>query len=974
MRRWLLWLPLSVLTVLVLAAGAALLARTQIAETAARALLERRGFPEAELTVITLTSERLELTDVDLGPGAPKAARLSVGYTLSGLLDGRVDQLEVDGPRLTVDLDAQQPVGGVLDALPADAPADAPDGPSDDTGPATTPRLPDNLPTVLLRNAAIEVRDAQASVQLSLTGRIDRREGETRGTLRGQVRTPHTTADVSLDARRLSFDPRLFVEVTGRSNLARLPWPEDLPHKPAAGRADFALTGELQFPGPGSALTLDNLIRPASRLALQVSVEDLELPGLARGVTARTSLRLAVSDRALVLRLSEPATLGTDGVETARLNALGLPEEAAQLLARLRTVSLSPWTGGHELLEVHAIDQPSGSSGDAAWRWNGQVSLQAAGAQMDAAELRVRAGADGTLSDAFGLRAARVELLEAQARGLAYGPHRIDSASFNGRATAKPGGVTLDGALDVDGLSLDAGQRRIDDVRLSAPLSLRYTTAGTRVTLAEPAGVTLPELPDTRPVVLNTPVKLSVTGLEATAAAGQVQGSLKIDPGTLDASLLRQDAADLGASLTPGPISFSLESLAPLKARIAFEGGRLRVPGERIAASEVSAEFKQGYGNPVALITLGHLTHGGDPAMLAPSLMWMQLHATDDQGWRVVGQQIVKGTDIRLPFAARTDADARNGEATVGPIDATFAKDGLQPGRLSPWLGTSVSDVEGQLGLRGAIAWTPAGLTSSATLALTELGFAADAASVSGLTGTVFFDSLTPPDTPASQRLTASTVTAGVPLEDVEIVFDLDSSDGAPVLHLARAGGTLAEGQIFVRDAELRAGAGTNRLTVQVRGISMRRLVGLLEVEGLQADGTLAGDIPLRLGPEGLQIDQGKLGAVDKGRIQVEFGAAQDTLASQGQSVNLMVRALKDFRYDILSLTVTRPASGDLALGITMQGNNPDVLDGYPFKFNINLTGDLEPILAALQTGRRLTTDLLQRALENRGMDDLKVQ
>jgi hypothetical protein len=626
------------------------------------------------------------------------------------------------------------------------------------------------------------------------------------------------------------------------------------------------------------------------------------------------------------------------------------------------------------LLEVHAIDRPSGSSGDAAWRWNGQLSLQAAGAQMDAAELRVRAGANGTLADDLGLEVARIELLEAQARQLTYGPHRLDRASFNGRATAKPGGVTLDGALDLDGLSIAAGPRRIDDIRVSAPLAVRYTPAGTRVTLSDPAKLTLPEVPDTRPVVLSTPLELSLSKLEATAAAGQVQGALRVDPGTLDATLLRQDGTDLAASFAPGPIAFTLESLAPLKARVAFEGGQLQVPGERIAAREVSAEFKQGYGNPVALITLGHLTHGADPAALAPSLLWMQLHATGDQGWRVVGQQIVKGTDIRLPFAARTDADARNGEATVGPIDATFAKDGLQPGRLSPWLGTRVANVEGQLGLRAAIAWTPAGLTSSATLALTDLGFAADAASVSGLTGTVFFDSLTPPDTAANQRLTASSVTAGVPLEDVEIVFDLDSSDGAPVLHLARAGGTLAQGEIFVRDAELRAGTGTNRLTVQVRGISMRRLVGLLEVEGLQADGTLAGDIPLRLGPEGLQIDQGKLGAVDKGRIQVEFGAAQDTLASQGQSVNLMVRALKDFRYDILSLTVTRPASGDLALGITMQGNNPDVLDGYPFKFNINLTGDLEPILAALQTGRRLTTDLLQRALENRGMDNVEVQ
>jgi hypothetical protein len=179
---------------------------------------------------------------------------------------------------------------------------------------------------------------------------------------------------------------------------------------------------------------------------------------------------------------------------------------------------------------------------------------------------------------------------------------------------------------------------------------------------------------------------------------------------------------------------------------------------------------------------------------------------------------------------------------------------------------------------------------------------------------------------------------------------------------------------VFVRDAELRPGAESNRLTVQVRGVSMSKLVGLLEVEGLRAEGTLGGDIPLRFGPKGLRIDRGTLAAADKGRIQVEFGAAQETLAGQGESVNLMVRALKDFRYDVLSLSVTRPETGDLALGITMQGNNPDVLDGYPFKFNIDLTGDLEPILAALQTGRRLTTDLLQRALENRGAGDVQVQ
>lgn len=964
MRRWLLWLPLSVLTVLALATAAILIARTEIAEVAARAILDRRGFPEARLTVTTLTTDRLELTDVDLGPGAPKAARIAVVYTLGGLLDGRVDHVEVDGPQVTVDLAAEQPIGGALSALPH----------GEATGPGAAPRLPDGLPTVLLRNAAVEVRDAQTTMQMSLSGRIDRGDGEVRGTLQARVRTPHTTADVSLDARRLSLDPHLFVDITGHSELARLPWPDAWPHRPASGEADFALSGELQFPLPGSALTLENLIRPASRLAVQFSVEGADLPGLARGVAGRTNLHIAVSDGAFVARLIEPATLSTDGVDAARLGDLGLPTDAARMLARFRTVALSPWTGGHEILELHAINDAPGTPHNAAWRWNGRASLQAAGAQMDEAELRLRASADGTLDSGAGLQVARVDLLEAQVRRLAYGAHGIDSASFSGRATAKPGGITLDGTLAAEGMSLIAGARRLDNVSLSAPIAVRHTTAGTRVTLSDAAQVTLPELPDTRPVVLDTPVTLTVTGLEATAASGQIQASVTVDPGTLDATLLRQDADDLAAVFTPGPITLALESLTPIKARMAFDGGTLEVPGERIAARDVSAEFKQGYGNPVALITLGHLTHSADPAALAPSLLWMQLHATADQGWRVVGQQIIKGTDIRFPFTARTDADARNGEATLGPVDASFAKGGLQPGRISPWLGTQIRNTEGQIGGRGTVAWTPAGLTSSATLALTGLGFATHGATVSGLTGTVFFDSLTPPDTPANQRLTADSVTAGVPLENVEIVFDVDSPSGTPVLRLSRAGGTLAEGEVFVRDAEYRMGAATNSLTVEVRDVSMSQLVGLLEVEGLRADGTLAGDIPLSLGPEGLQIDRGRLGAVDKGRIQVEFGAAQDTLASQGESVGLMVRALQDFRYDVLSLTVSRPAAGDLALGITMQGNNPDVLDGYPFKFNINLTGDLEPILAALQTGRRLTTDLLQRALDNRGAQDVEIQ
>jgi hypothetical protein len=52
-----------------------------------------------------------------------------------------------------------------------------------------------------------------------------------------------------------------------------------------------------------------------------------------------------------------------------------------------------------------------------------------------------------------------------------------------------------------------------------------------------------------------------------------------------------------------------------------------------------------------------------------------------------------------------------------------------------------------------------------------------------------------------------------------------------------------------------------------------------------------------------------------------------------------------------------------LTLAIGLEGANPAVLDGYPFRFNINLSGELAPILAAVREGRRIGAELLQGGL-----------
>jgi hypothetical protein len=80
-----------------------------------------------------------------------------------------------------------------------------------------------------------------------------------------------------------------------------------------------------------------------------------------------------------------------------------------------------------------------------------------------------------------------------------------------------------------------------------------------------------------------------------------------------------------------------------------------------------------------------------------------------------------------------------------------------------------------------------------------------------------------------------------------------------------------------------------------------------------------------------------------------------------GEQVDLMMRALRDFRYDEFSTGVDMTEAGYVRLRLTMQGYNPAVLEGYPFRFNITLEGNAKPFLEALTESGRITGRLLSR-------------
>jgi hypothetical protein len=109
----------------------------------------------------------------------------------------------------------------------------------------------------------------------------------------------------------------------------------------------------------------------------------------------------------------------------------------------------------------------------------------------------------------------------------------------------------------------------------------------------------------------------------------------------------------------------------------------------------------------------------------------------------------------------------------------------------------------------------------------------------------------------------------------------------------------------------------------------------------VSATGRLSGLLPARVSPDILVVTKGTVAADGGGVLSITNPAVTQALASDNQAVQLLSEALRNFEYDTLAATLDIAPEGAGALGLVLQGANPEVLEGYPFDINVNLETDL---------------------------------
>ena len=124
------------------------------------------------------------------------------------------------------------------------------------------------------------------------------------------------------------------------------------------------------------------------------------------------------------------------------------------------------------------------------------------------------------------------------------------------------------------------------------------------------------------------------------------------------------------------------------------------------------------------------------------------------------------------------------------------------------------------------------------------------------------------------------------------------------------------------------------------------QIADMAELEGLSVEGKLAGTIPVSWDPlTGLAIRDGTLAASGPGVVRYGSDQTPAPLRESGEQVSLMLQALRNFHYRSLRLGLNGRQGADHAVTIALEGANPELYDGYPFKFNVALSGPLDKIV-----------------------------
>lgn len=304
------------------------------------------------------------------------------------------------------------------------------------------------------------------------------------------------------------------------------------------------------------------------------------------------------------------------------------------------------------------------------------------------------------------------------------------------------------------------------------------------------------------------------------------------------------------------------------------------------------------------------------------------------------------GKETRLArVELRHEGASGRGQAVIDARGLRFAPGVLQPAEFTPLAELAGEPVSGAADFTGRFDWSPQGATSGGVFEAKGLDFLSPLGPLTGLSGRIEFESLAPLISAPDQRLRVASVQTVTVLTEAEVALRWNDTRIEVQGGGAKAGGGGVEIGRF--DVPLTPEA------VWRGSVTLDR-VGLSEIveaspfrDRVDLDASVSGPLPFVVGPDGFRIVDGRLRAVEPGRLSIQRAALTDLsagggatpategAAASGSIQDFAYQALENLAFDVLEAQVNSLPEGRLGVLFTVRGeHDPPV----PERLNISWT------------------------------------
>lgn len=269
----------------------------------------------------------------------------------------------------------------------------------------------------------------------------------------------------------------------------------------------------------------------------------------------------------------------------------------------------------------------------------------------------------------------------------------------------------------------------------------------------------------------------------------------------------------------------------------------------------------------------------------------------------------------------------------------------------------------GQIKAKGEISWRRAANDSAAytlqqhsEVALKSLSGVYDEIPFTGVDSHFVLSGIEPMKIESVPAIKIEKLDPGTPIKDVHLVVKSMLEKGrSPIMNIPELSMRVLDGNVTGKEIEIDLNRAENPFNLQISNINVEALLALEQQEGLYGTGLIDGNLPLVLTDKGIFMQGGKIEARQPGgKLRYTPDERIKGMAVSNKGLELLVKAMEDFNYNVLSAKADYTPDGSLKMKVELKGHNPELENGRPVHLNV----DIEDNILALMRSLRLAGEI----------------